>query len=115
MDRKLLVSVIVFASMALAADKAKTYDLKLYQPAMVGDTELKAGEYRLKVMDDQKAVIKGGKLQKEAAVQVEQSDSKFNTTSVRLSTGDKPQIQEIRLGGTKTKLVFTGGNGANGM
>jgi hypothetical protein len=46
---------------------------------------------------------------------VEKSDSKFNTTSVRLSTGDKPQIQEIRLGGTKTKLVFAGGAGANGM
>jgi hypothetical protein len=98
--------------MAVAA--SKTYDLKLYQPAMVGNTELKAGEYRVEVTDD-KAVIKGNKVNKETAVKVEATDDKYPTTTVRLSAGEKPQIKEIRLGGTKTKLVFSESAGNAGM
>jgi hypothetical protein len=109
---KLVLSLVAFAAMAMAA--GKTYDLKLYEPAMVGNTELKAGEYRVQVTDD-KAVIKGSKVQKEAAIKIETADSKYNTTTVRLSAGEKPQIKEIRLGGTKTKLVFSEGAGAAGM
>jgi hypothetical protein len=110
--KKFVLSVVAFAGMALAA--GKTYDLKLYGPAMVGSTELKAGDYRVEVTDD-KAVIKGAKVQKEAAVKVETSDDKYPTTTVRLSAGEKPQIKEIRLGGTKTKLVFSESAGAAGI
>ena len=110
--KKLVLSVVAFAGMALAA--GKTYDLKLYSSAMVGNTELKAGEYRVEVTDD-KAVIKGAKVQKEAAVKIETSDDKYPTTTVRLSAGEKPQIKEIRLGGTKTKLVFSESSGAAGI
>lgn len=112
MKTKLVLCVVAFAGLALAA--TKKYDVRLYEPAMVGGTELKAGEYRVEVTD-QKAVIKGFKVQKEAAIKVETSDSKYNTTTVRLSAGEKPQIKEIRLGGTKTKLVFDEGAGAAGM
>jgi len=110
--KKVVLSVVAFAGMALAA--GKTYDLKLYGPAMVGNTELKAGEYRVEVTDD-KAVIKGAKVQKEAAVKVETGDDKYSTTTVRLSAGEKPQIKEIRLGGTKTKLVFSESAGTAGI
>ncbi len=112
MNKKLVLSVVAFAGMAMAA--SKTYDLKLYQPAMVGNTELKAGEYRVEVTDD-KAVIKGYKVKKETAVKVEAADDKYSTTTVRLSAGEKPQIKEIRLGGTKTKLVFSESAGNAGM
>lgn len=111
MNRKLVLSAIAFAGMAFAG---KTYDLKLYDSAMVGGTELKAGEYRVEVTDN-KAVIKGGKVSKEAPVKVETVDAKFPTTTVRLTAGEKPQIKEIRLGGTKTKLVFSENGGAAGM
>jgi hypothetical protein len=110
--KKFVLCVAAFAGMALAA--GKTYDLKLYEPAMVGNTELKAGEYRVEVTEG-KATIKGGKVQKEAAVKVETADSKYNSTTVRLSAGEKPQIKEIRLGGTKTKLIFSESAGAAGM
>jgi hypothetical protein len=112
MNKKLVVSVIAFAGMALAA--GKKYDLKLYEPAMVGNTELKAGEYRVEV-DGDKAVIKGYKVQKETTIKQENSDAKYGTTTVRLSAGEKPQIKEIRLGGTKTKLVFSESAGTAGM
>jgi hypothetical protein len=104
MNSKLVLSLFAFAAMAMAA--GKTYTVKLYEPAMLGTTELKPGEYRVEVTD-QKAVLKSGKVQKEADVKVETADSKFDTTTVRLSSGTKPQIQEIRLGGTRTKLVFS--------
>ena len=110
--KKLVLSVIACAGMALAA--GKTYNVRLYAPAMVGGTELKAGEYRVEV-NDQTAVIKGSNLKKEAAVKVETADSKYDTTTVRLSQGEKPQIQEIRLGGTKTKLVFNESSKTAGM
>lgn len=110
--KKLLVSAIAFAGMALAA--GKSYTITLYSPAMVGNTELKAGEYRVEV-DNDKAIIKNGRTQKEAPVKVETAGSKYDRTTVRLSAGEKPQIQEIRLGGTTTKLVFTGNSSASGM
>jgi hypothetical protein len=34
---------------------------------------------------------------------------------VRLGAGEKPQIQEIRIGGTNQKLVFTGNSTSSGM
>jgi hypothetical protein len=111
MNTKLVLSVVAFAGMAFAG---KTYDLKLYEPAMVGGTELKAGEYRVEVTDD-KAVIKGSKVNKETPVKVETVDAKFPTTTIRLTAGEKPQIKEIRLGGTKTKLVFSENAGTAGM
>ena len=112
MNRKLVLSVIAFAGMAMAA--GKTYNVKLFDPAMVANTELKPGEYRVEV-NDQTAVIKSGKINKEAPVKVETSDSKYDTTTVRLSSGAKPQIQEIRIGGTRTKLVFKGARRASGI
>jgi hypothetical protein len=104
MKRKLLLS---FALAGLAVASAKTYTVNLFQNAMLGKTELKPGEYKLEVMD-QKAVLRKGKLESESPVKVENSDVKYDTTKVRFSNGDgKMHIQEIHIGGTKTKLVFT--------
>ena len=112
MNRNVVLSVIAFAGMAMAA--GKTYSVKLFDPAMLGDTELKPGEYRVEV-NDQTAIIKSGKIKKEAAVKVETSDSKYDATTVRLSSGAKPQIQEIHIGGTRTKLVFNGSAKTSGI
>ena len=48
-------------------------------------------------------------MQTESTVKVEEGDTKFDTTAVRYvnSADGKIRIQEIRIGGTKTKLVFT--------
>lgn len=112
MNRKVALSVIAFAGIAMAA--GKTYSVKLFDPAMFGDTELKPGEYRVEV-NDQTAIIKSGKIKKEAAVKVETSDTKYDNTTVRLSSGAKPQIQEIHIGGTRTKLVFNESAKASGI
>ena len=103
MYRKLILALAA-AGLAMAA--AKPYKMNLYQPAMLGSTELKAGEYQVQIVD-QKAVVRSGKTESEAPVKVENGDSKYHTTTVRFTNIDgKLHIQEIRVGGTATKLVF---------
>ena len=105
MIRKVLPFFLV-AGLAVAS--ARSYTVSLFQPSIVGGTELKPGEYKVEV-NDQKAVITKGKIRTESDVKVEEGDTKFDTTTVRyVSAADgKVKIQEIRLGGTKTKLVFS--------
>jgi hypothetical protein len=103
MNRRVVLSFVAFAGLALAS--TKSYNLSLFFPVKLGTTELKAGDYRLEVEGD-KVVIRSGKVRSEATVRVEQADTKYNTTSVRVigSSGEQ-KIQEIRLGGTHTKLI----------
>jgi hypothetical protein len=102
MRKKLLISFAIFG---LAMASAKSYTVTLYQTAKLGNMELKAGEYRVEVVD-QKAVFKNGTIHGEAPVKVENGNTRFNTTSVRLTGESTKEIQEIRLGGTKTTLKF---------
>jgi hypothetical protein len=99
--------ILSFGTLALAlASAASSYKLTLFQPSMVGNTELKPGEYKLDV-NGERATIKDGKSSVEAAVKVETGNEKFANTVVRYGNGDgKYHVQEIRLGGTRTKLVF---------
>jgi hypothetical protein len=104
MTRKLLLSFAILAVSALA--NAKTFSVTLFQPSIIGGSELQPGEYKLD-LNESKVVIRSGKKSAEADVKVETGDQKYSSTSVRYQNGDgKYRIQEIRLGGTKTKLVF---------
>lgn len=104
MTKKILLS---FATLALAvASAASSYKVTLFQPSLVAGTELKPGDYKI-TLTDNKAVITSGKTSVEAAVKTETADSKFSSTTVRYRNGDgKYRVQEIRLGGTTTKIVF---------
>ncbi|MBL0157434.1 MAG: hypothetical protein IPP47_10105 [Bryobacterales bacterium] len=97
---------VLFLTAAMLFASAASYSVTLFQPSMVSGTELKAGEYKLTI-DGDKATITKGKEKVEAAVKMETSENKFSATSVRYSDqGGKMKIQEIRLGGTTTKVVF---------
>ena len=102
--KKILLS---FATLALAvASAAPSYRITLFQPSLVNGTELKPGEYKV-TLTDNKATITSGKTSVEATVKTEAADSKFSSTKVRYRNGDgKYRVQEIRLGGTNTKVVF---------
>jgi hypothetical protein len=101
--RKLLLA---FAIAGLAVASAKTYRVQLYEPALLGTMQLAPGEYRVEVVGD-KAVIRNGKVQGEAPVKMEENDKKYGFTTVRFTNADgKLHVQEIHLGGTKSKLVF---------
>lgn len=101
---KILLS---FATVALAvASAANSYRVTLFQPTMVNGTELKPGDYKV-TLKDNKAVITAGKTSVEANVKQETADSKYNSTTVRYADENgKYRVQEIRLGGTNTRLVF---------
>ena len=103
MTKRLL---LVFAIVGLAVASAKTYSITLSQPAVLGDMQLAPGTYSVEVVD-QKAVIRNGRMHGEAPVKVETADTKYNGTTVRFNSADgKMHLQEIHVGGSKTKLVF---------
>ena len=96
-------SILVFATLALAvASAATSYSVTFFQPVVVNGQTLNAGDYKIQ-LDNNKALIKQGKTVTEAPVKVESNDGKYVTTSVRLNG---TQVEEIRLGGTHTRLVF---------
>jgi hypothetical protein len=92
-----------FASIALAvASAASSYNVTFYQPVMINGSELKAGDYRLE-LKDKTAVLKQGKTETEAPVKIENEGQKYQRTAVRLNGN---QVEEIRIGGTSTRIVF---------
>jgi hypothetical protein len=102
--KKLMLS---FGTLALAiASAASSYHFSIFQSSFVGGKELKPGDYKIELNGD-KAMIKVGKQTVETAVKVENGSEKFPETSVRYGNADgKMTVQEIRLGGTTTKLIF---------
>ena len=104
MKKLLLLGV---AAVTIAVSATKSYSVELFQPAMLGSASLTPGVYKVDV-DDQKAVIRNGRVHGEAPVKVETGEVKYNTTTVQFDNQDgKMRIQEIHIGGTKTKLVFS--------
>jgi hypothetical protein len=102
--KKLVFSLATFALAIGAA--ADTHRVTLFSDATVNGQPLKAGDYRLE-LDGSKAVLKKGKTSVEANVRLENSDEKFSATAVRFNNGDGGlKINEIRIGGTKTRVVF---------
>ncbi len=102
MTKKIILSL---ATLALALS-AETHRITLFQSTVLNGKELKPGDYKVEIKDS-KAIISQGKQSVESAVRVENADATFGSTSVRYANGDgKYNLKEIRLGGTKTKLVF---------
>jgi len=84
---------------------AANHHVNFNRPAVLGDSELKSGEYRLE-LDGNKLTLTNGKTLVEADVSVETSPTRFiETTQCCLESG-KYHLREIRIGGTNTKVVF---------
>jgi hypothetical protein len=99
--------MLVFGTLALGiATAANTYQFKLLEPAWVGSTELKPGEYKVQVEGD-KAMIMNGKKAVDVEAKAEAGDQKFSATQISTDTaGGQAKLKEVRIGGTKTKIVF---------
>jgi hypothetical protein len=111
--RKVLPLFMVVAGLAVAG--ARSYTVSLTKSNMLGATELQPGDYKIEVVGD-KAVIRQGKVQTESPVKVEEGETKYDNNVVRYvnSADGKLHIQEIRLGGTRTKLVFAAADAGAG-
>ena len=108
----LVFAVAALAAMAVAA--GKSYTISLFEPTVVGNTELKPGDYTLKMVDAMTIMI-DGKADTKATVKVETGKDKYARTTVRVVESEgKSHVQEIRLGGTNTKLIFSEPGTASG-
>ena len=99
--------LLAFTLLGASIASAKTYSITLSSPAAIGNSQLKTGEYRLELKGDH-VLVKGDKVAGEFPVQVENEARKFDNTSITTSSeGGSNRIEEIRLGGTTVKLVFS--------
>lgn len=108
---------MILASVTLALAgfaSAATYAVKIPDTVVIDGKELKAGDYKVEVKDTT-AVIRSGKDSTEVKVKTENNEKKYGATTVRFTqTGGKNNLEEIRIGGTKTRLVFDSPKTANG-
>jgi hypothetical protein len=103
---KLTKMLICASTLALGiATAASGYKVSLPSKMWVGSTELKAGDYRVEVSGNQ-ATFKMGKESVQVPATVENSGTKFAETELDAS---QSKLQEIHIGGTSTKIVFTSG------
>ena len=95
-------------ALGVMSASAASYRFSLHQDANIDGKTLKSGEYKVEVKENT-AVLKRGKESIEVPVRTESASSKFGATQVRYTENSK--LEEVRIGGTNTKLVF--GNGAS--
>ena len=86
---------------------AKTYTFSITEPAVIGSSQLKAGDYHVKVDGSQAVVIDNGGNRLDVTATVENAERKFDYTSVGMSKADgASRILSVEFGGTKIKVVF---------
>lgn len=100
---KLFKLSLSLATLALGvASAASTYKVTIPSDTWAGDTQIKAGSYKVTVAGNQ-AVFTMGKQTVQVAASVEKNTSKFPDTMLE-SSGTK--LNAIDVGGTDTKIVF---------
>jgi len=105
--------VLILAVLALVASAGTIpahgiYKFSLDRPSVVKGTVLTPGEYKISLGDAKVTITTNkGKVALETAAKIESAPKKYADTVVGFdSENGKPQITEIRLGGTTTKVVF---------
>jgi hypothetical protein len=103
---KLMLGVCVFSLGVAAA--ASSYHVTINEPLWVGQSQLKPGEYEVRV-DGDKVTFKQGKTVVAVTAKIETSDSKFFTNQMDIKTENgQAKLQELDLGGTKSKVMLNG-------
>ncbi len=101
---KLTKLTLCLATLALGvASAASSFSITLPSDTMVGDTHLKAGQYKLELQGNQ-AIFKQGKTTVQVPVTIEKASNKFRFTA--LETVDS-KLNAIDLRGTDTKVVLS--------
>ncbi|HEY1760005.1 MAG TPA: hypothetical protein VGG72_31830 [Bryobacteraceae bacterium] len=100
---KLFKLSLGLATLALGiASAASSYKISIPADTWAGDTQIKAGDYKVTVTGNQ-ATFTMGKQTVQVPASIENNTSKFSDTMLE-ATGNK--LQAIDLGGTSTKIVF---------
>lgn len=109
-------TIITFAALTMGAvGQAATYHVTLLKPTVVAGQELKPGDYKLEVNNDT-AVISHGNVSVETKVKTVEAEKKFDSTTVKYAIdGEKYKLQEIGIGGKRTKLILPEGSTGAGF
>lgn len=101
-------TLLLFAVAGLSIASAKSFTVMVPDQATVNGTPLAAGEYKVSVNGASVTLLeRNTKNVVQANATVQTADRKFDNTSILSKTVDgKNEIDEIDLGGTKTKLEF---------
>ena len=97
---KMMFGIGVFA--VGVASAASVYKVTLYNSMWIGQTELRAGDYKVEMQGD-KATFTSGKNTVEVPATMGTNEKKFPSSAV---TADGKQIVEIDFGGTTAKMTF---------
>lgn len=101
---KLMLGACVF-SLGIAT-AASSYHIRIADPTWVGQTELKPGEYEVRVEGD-KVTFKQGKNVIAVSAKVETSARKFSDTQLDVKTENgQAKLKELDLGGTTSKIML---------
>jgi hypothetical protein len=108
MTTKSVLTLGAMALFTLGIASAKSYDIRLDNNTTVGSTQLKAGEYKVKVNGSQATFIDANTSKSyTAAVKTETNTTKFDQTTVQTTNQNgTDSLKEIDLGGSTTKLEF---------
>jgi len=105
---KKLLAMGALTLFSLSILSAKTYQITITAPTKAGSVQLKPGEYKLKV-DGSNATFTEVNSYKSVTtpVKVENGDKKYDDTRVQITKdGATDKLEDIELGGSKTKLEF---------
>lgn len=105
--RKIML-LFVTAALAVVSAATASYALKIDTPTWVGNTELKAGNYRLHVEGDKAVIRQGKKTLVEVGAAMEEAPTKYSVTALLLDKANagKPKLQEVHVGGTHTRILI---------
>lgn len=107
MLKKMLASFVTVGAFAAMAATG-TYKVNLMQNSILDGQQLKAGNYKVDV-ENNMATLKHGKTTVQAPAREETAQNKFQNTQMVYTNNN---LQEIDIGGSHTKIVFTGANHA---
>jgi len=100
---------VMFALAIGVAYAASSYHVTLYKATTVNGTQLKPGDVKVELQGD-KVILKQGKTTVESNVTVQNGTQKFADSTVGYNgESSNNQVQEIRIGGTTTKILFESG------
>ena len=109
MFRKLLLSSIS-AGVMVAFAASNSYHVQIYQDSVIDGKSVKSGDYKIE-MQNNKAVFTQGKQTIEVLAHAESVAKKFSSTEMEYRGNT---LQDIRVGGSKTEIIFGGANATAG-
>jgi len=109
MLKKIFATFVTVGTMAAIAATG-SYKVNLMQNSVLDGKQLKAGTYKVQV-ENNMAMLKRDNKTVQVPAREETASQKFNNTQMVYTNNN---LQEIDIGGTHTKIVFTGNAPAAG-